>query len=153
MSDNPISKIQKERDALLALARDLYALVSLGREISDPTHYLEASYTSLLADMQPQAKALLGVELGTEPICECETEITWLLRFFGVNYRVEHIQRCSYCGEHSLHIGDDWQKCMKCKRGSAQDAEGSLGTFDSQGNLHSPYSVNIAREQYFSDMM
>lgn len=80
--------------------------------------------------------------------CECGATMKWLISFFGQDYRESHISDCPDCGQHTLHVSDESQRCTNCKHSSGVDAEGNVyrnGQIVSNGGK----SIDQLRGEYF----
>lgn len=93
---------------------------------------------------------------GSEPCPECSKEcacgatVEELTTIYGSDYQGEHISECPYCHQQTLHVADEWQKCLYCKHGSEVDAEGNHYTTDEAGSHMVGESIETRRLQYFA---
>ena len=93
---------------------------------------------------------LLASEVLHDLECVCGNTLAWLIEFFGPAYQQEHIQDCEECGQHTLHVSDEAERCVNpaCGYRAGVDAEGNVyerGKIVSNGGK----SVDQLRDEYF----
>src|SRR5262249_16789938 len=87
-----------------------------------------------------------------EDECECGTAISWLISFFGPDYHQSHIKDCTSCGNPTLHVNEDAERCVnpECRHRGGIDAEGNVYR-DEQIVSNDGKSVDQLRDEYFAN--